>query len=123
MDELIVLASGSKANSTLISHNGFYWLFDLGLSCRKLEQILSDLSINPQKIKKIFISHNHLDHCQGAKTFSNKWSIPVLMNENTAGELKRRKKNPKNVVLFKKFTCYSRGGYDDRSYSHTPRCC
>ena len=106
MEELIILASGSKANAYLLRDENSYWLFDIGLSAKKLEQCLKSLNIHPQKIKEIFLTHSHLDHCRGVKVFSNKWNIRTITTKNNEPFFKRKNLLPKNHELIEDYKTY-----------------
>lgn len=83
--KIIVLASGSKGNSTLVIGQNMTILIDIGVSFSYLEEELAKVGVSPYSIDKILITHTHSDHVKGLKTFlkktSLKVSIPSLMKE------------------------------------------
>lgn len=72
-----VLATGSKANSTIVYDGTDAILFDCGLSCKQTCVRIAQLGIDPGKIRAIFVSHEHSDHIRGISVLSRKFQIPV----------------------------------------------
>jgi len=71
------LGSGSKGNATIVSSHGTNIMIDCGFSLRQFEKRLSLLSIVPQDIDAILITHEHSDHCGGVVRIAKKYDIPV----------------------------------------------
>ena len=66
------LGSGSKGNATIVSSDdGSNILIDCGFSLRQFEKRLSLLSMAPQDIDAILITHEHSDHCGGVVRILN----------------------------------------------------
>ncbi len=82
-----MLASGSKANATLIESDGTKFLIDCGLSAKQLEQRLALLNVSPEEISAVLVTHEHSDHINGVSVFSRRWKIPVYSNYGTAQHL------------------------------------
>lgn len=59
------LNSGSNANCYYIGNEQEAVLVDVGLSCRETERRIKQLGLSIEKIKAIFISHEHGDHITG----------------------------------------------------------
>lgn len=78
---VISLASGSRANCTLVANGRNRILIDLGLSCRMAESFLSGLGVKLSDIDGVFITHEHSDHVYGLCTLLKKYSVPVHMTE------------------------------------------
>lgn len=75
------LASGSRANCTLVSDGETHILIDLGVSVRYLTEALKKLDLTPGDVSALFITHEHSDHVAGLRTFVKKYSIPIHMTE------------------------------------------
>lgn len=75
------LASGSRANCTLVSDGETHILIDLGVSVRYLTASLKAVGLTPDDIYALFITHEHSDHVAGLKTFVKKYSVPIHMTE------------------------------------------
>jgi phosphoribosyl 1,2-cyclic phosphodiesterase len=84
------LNSGSNGNCYYVGNGREAVLVDAGLSCRETEKRMNRLSLNIQKVKAIFISHEHSDHIKGVEVLSKKYKIPVYITEKTlkGGRLK-----------------------------------
>lgn len=86
--ETIILASGSKGNATLIKNENDYILFDIGISYLSLKQKLSTLNIKVSSIRTLLITHEHIDHIKGLKTFiKNHPNIEVIITKGTLSYL------------------------------------
>jgi phosphoribosyl 1,2-cyclic phosphodiesterase len=71
------LGSGSKGNATIVSSGSTNLLIDCGFSLRQFEKRLISLSIGPENIDAILITHEHSDHCGGVIRIAKKYDIPV----------------------------------------------
>lgn len=78
------LASGSKGNCTYIGTAQTKILLDAGISVRTLLTKLAEINVDIGEISAILLTHEHSDHIQGLKTLTNKYSIPVFANHETA---------------------------------------
>ena len=72
------LNSGSNANCYYIGNDNEAVLIDAGLSCRETEKRMNRLTLSMDKVKAIFISHEHSDHVTGLAGISKKISIAGL---------------------------------------------
>lgn len=75
------LASGSKANCTLVSDGSTHILIDMGLSCRRAEQALKGYGLTLGDVSAVFLTHEHSDHTAGLPTFFKKFQTPVYITE------------------------------------------
>ena len=82
-----VLGSGSRGNSLVLESHCGRLLVDAGFSCRELERRLVLLSIDPQSLDAVFLTHEHSDHCRGAVRFAKRNHLAVY---GTAGTLSSR---------------------------------
>lgn len=80
---VIMLASGSKGNASLISCSGGNFLVDVGISCRMLTSRLKNTGCLPEDIDGVFITHEHTDHIKGLAGFLKKYQVPVYSSEKT----------------------------------------
>ncbi len=79
--KIIVLASGSKGNSTYIEYKNTKILIDMGISCSSLSEKLSENGVNVSNLDGVLITHTHIDHVGGLKTFVKKYSVPIYLTE------------------------------------------
>lgn len=77
------LNSGSNGNCYYIGNENEAILVDAGLSCLETEKRLKKLGLGIEKIKAIFISHEHNDHISGVAVLAKKYQLPVYITEDT----------------------------------------
>lgn len=77
------LNSGSNANCYYIGNNNEAVLIDAGLSCRETEKRMKQLELSMERVKAIFISHEHADHITGLAGISKKYQLPVYITDST----------------------------------------
>lgn len=77
------LFSGSSGNCQFIKTEKTTILVDAGLSGKKIQQEIINIGEDPKKIDAIFITHEHIDHIQGAGILSRRFDIPIYANEKT----------------------------------------
>jgi phosphoribosyl 1,2-cyclic phosphodiesterase len=75
--------SGSNGNCYYIGNNEDAVFVDVGLSCKEIEKRMIRSGLSMQRVKAIFISHEHIDHIRGMEVISKKYEIPVYINEKT----------------------------------------
>jgi phosphoribosyl 1,2-cyclic phosphodiesterase len=79
------LNSGSNANCYYVGNEHEAVLIDTGLSCRETERRMRGLGLNMDKVKAIFISHEHSDHIRGLQRIAFKFQLPVYVTPATYG--------------------------------------
>jgi phosphoribosyl 1,2-cyclic phosphodiesterase len=77
------LNSGSNGNCYYVGNEHEAILVDAGISCRETERRMKRLGLSMQKVKAIFISHEHSDHINGVTVLSKKYSLPVYITSGT----------------------------------------
>lgn len=82
--EICALASGSSGNCFYVENNSNAILVDCGISAKQIIERLHSIKKNPEKIKGIFITHEHSDHIRGTDVFSRKFSIPIFVTQRTS---------------------------------------
>jgi len=94
------LNSGSNGNCYYIGNETEAILIDAGISCRETEKRMKRSGLSMEKVKAIFISHEHGDHISGLPVLSRKHKLPVYITAATErfGNLTLDKK------LVKRFT-------------------
>ena len=92
MVRFTVLASGSKGNSSIVTHcpgdatasqDCTRILVDAGLSCRELFRRMRLVGEDPATLDAIVITHEHQDHINGLAVTARKLGIPVYFTEAT----------------------------------------
>lgn len=77
------LNSGSNGNCYYVGNQTEAILVDAGLSCRETERRMKSLGLTLDKVKAIFISHEHTDHIKGVGQLSSKYGLPVFISPKT----------------------------------------
>lgn len=77
------LNTGSNGNCFYIGNNEDAVLIDAGLSCKETEARLFRLGLSMQKVRAIFISHEHSDHIRGLPVLAKKYQLPIYITEKT----------------------------------------
>ena len=72
------LNSGSNANCYYIGNDNEAILIDAGI-CRETERRMKLLGLPMERIKAIFISHEHIDHIRGVPVLAAKYGLPVFI--------------------------------------------
>jgi phosphoribosyl 1,2-cyclic phosphodiesterase len=77
------LNSGSSGNCYYIGNEDEAVLVDAGISCREIEKRMANLSLKMEKVKAVFISHEHTDHIRGVDRLARKYNLPVYITPAT----------------------------------------
>jgi phosphoribosyl 1,2-cyclic phosphodiesterase len=80
---IAALNSGSNGNCYYIGNESEAILVDAGINCRETEKRMKRLGLHLEKVKAIFISHEHADHINGTRVLSKKHRLPVYITETT----------------------------------------
>ncbi len=103
------LASGSSGNSYFVKNEEGLFIFDLGISVKRLRSSLESFSLNISELEAVFISHEHSDHISGLKTFVKRYPhIPVFISSKTYQKIKIKAPSfvffePGQTLYFKNF--------------------
>lgn len=77
------LNSGSNGNCYYIGNDKEAILVDAGISCREIERRMNRLGLEMQKVKALFVSHEHWDHIKGIPVLAHKYKLPVYITSPT----------------------------------------
>ena len=96
------LYSGSSGNSLFVETENTKILVDAGMSCKKIEEALHSIEVDPSSINAILVTHEHSDHVKGISTISKKFDIPVFATKETfeAMPAHTEKLSKKNINFF-----------------------
>ncbi|MDP1695628.1 MAG: MBL fold metallo-hydrolase [archaeon] len=79
----MALSSGSSGNSFYVEKGEDAVLIDAGISTKKILARMDALGLDAEKIKAIFITHEHADHIKGADVFARRFNIPIFATKGT----------------------------------------
>jgi phosphoribosyl 1,2-cyclic phosphodiesterase len=79
-----VLGSGSGGNAVVLESGPYRLLIDAGFSCKEIVKRMQALDFDPKTLGGLILTHEHQDHCKGARRLLNRFKLPVY---GTAGTL------------------------------------
>jgi len=77
------LNTGSNGNCFYIGTEHEAILIDAGISLREINRRMNRLNLDVQKIKAVFITHEHSDHIRGLCSLLKKYPVPVYITNTT----------------------------------------
>lgn len=77
------LNSGSNGNCYYLANEQDAILVDAGICCRETEKRMDRLGLSMNKVRAIFVSHEHSDHIRGIPVLAKKYQLPVYITEGT----------------------------------------
>lgn len=87
MARFCTLCSSSSGNSSYIGTGNGGILIDAGTNAKQLTLALESISVNPETIHGIFITHEHTDHIGALRVFASRYHIPVYATKGTLGAM------------------------------------
>lgn len=81
--EFASIASGSSGNCIYVASGHTKLLIDAGLSGKRIEAGLSQMSLTGYDIDALLVTHEHNDHVDGVGIMSRRYDIPVYATEGT----------------------------------------
>lgn len=81
--KVAVLGSGSRGNALLVEADGTRILVDAGFSARDLARRLAVLSVDPDCLDGIVITHDHGDHTRGMGVFARRHGTTLFLTPRT----------------------------------------
>src|ERR1700744_1424280 len=110
------LNSGSNGNCYYVGNDEEAVLIDAGISCRETEKRMNRLGLSIEKVKAVFISHEHSDHINGLEVLSKKYQIPVYITAKTLSKT-RLLLNEKHICQFTAYATVSIGSLAVTAFS------
>lgn len=77
------LSSGSSGNCYFAGSSEEGILIDAGISARRIRKTLEEIGVGLERIRGIFITHDHIDHISALTILTKKYRIPVFCTEGT----------------------------------------
>ena len=83
MAKFCSLYSSSSGNCTYIGTSQGGILVDVGVSAKRTAEALAEIGIDSSQIAAIFVTHEHSDHINGIRVFSERHGIKVYASAGT----------------------------------------
>ena len=83
MAKICSLFSGSTGNCVYIENKDTAILVDAGVSAKRITEALFERGLSLEKIKGVFVTHEHTDHIAGLRVFCSRNKIPVYSTGGT----------------------------------------
>jgi len=113
--EFCCLASGSSGNCHYFGSEEAGILIDAGISTRRIKKSLDEIGKEIDRIKAVFITHDHIDHIGSLTRLTKRYKIPVYCTEGTWKGILRNPKtfdvNPDMFVEVQPGETYMAGGF------------
>ncbi len=77
------LYSGSSGNALYVQYGQTRLLIDAGKSGKMITEALDMIGVAPATLSAVLITHEHLDHIQGAGILARKYKLPIYATEAT----------------------------------------
>jgi phosphoribosyl 1,2-cyclic phosphodiesterase len=77
------IASGSNGNCYYIENDDDAVLIDAGVSTKQIVSRIANLGLKLDKIRGVFVTHEHIDHIRGLPVLTKKYQLPVYITQNT----------------------------------------
>jgi phosphoribosyl 1,2-cyclic phosphodiesterase len=77
------LNSGSNGNCYYVGNEHDAILVDAGISCRETEKRMKRLELSLEKVRAIFVTHEHSDHIMGVRMLAKKYKFPIFITPRT----------------------------------------
>ncbi|MDR2788050.1 MAG: MBL fold metallo-hydrolase [Candidatus Accumulibacter sp.] len=106
------LGSGSRGNSLVVDAGDTRLLLDCGFSARSVLVRLARLSLLPEEITGILVTHEHSDHIAGVSRFAGRFGIPVYMTRGTHAAMSPTADMPAECRLIDAHASFSVGGLE-----------
>lgn len=77
------LGSGSEGNGLVVEAGQTRLLLDCGFSARETQSRLARISLAPDQLNAILVTHEHADHIGGVFGFARRYGIQVCLSHGT----------------------------------------
>lgn len=81
--KLTSFASGSSGNCVFAGSDNTHILIDAGISAKKIENGLRELSLTGKDLNGILVTHEHVDHISGLGVMARRYGVPIYATKGT----------------------------------------
>jgi phosphoribosyl 1,2-cyclic phosphodiesterase len=75
--KFLSLASGSSGNCYYLGTDTYSILIDAGIGVRTIKKCLKEYGLALERVRAVFVTHDHADHIKAVGTLGEKYGIPV----------------------------------------------
>ena len=75
--KFLSLASGSSGNCYYLGTDTYSILIDAGIGVRTIKKSLKEYGLALERVRAIFVTHDHADHIKAVGTLGEKYGIPI----------------------------------------------
>lgn len=79
--QFMSLGSGSSGNCYYIGTDSYGILVDAGIGIRTVKKVFKERGLSLEKIRAVFVTHDHADHIKAAGHLAMKCNIPIYTTE------------------------------------------
>ncbi len=112
-----ILGSGSSGNSLVIHSEEGGIMFDAGFSRAEILSRLGKIGLNPRMLTALILSHEHGDHCKGARVFADSVGIQTFATASTVKILRQKELISENFVVFEPGSEFQVAGFTIRPFT------
>jgi len=88
---ICTLASSSSGNATLVSYERTHFLIDAGISLKRIREGLNQLSLTPDDLTAVLVTHEHSDHVKGLEMLVKHHKTPIFSSRGAAHAISNHK--------------------------------
>lgn len=111
------LNSGSNGNCYYVGNDKEAILVDAGIFCAEIEKRMKRIGLSMEKVKAVFISHEHSDHIKGLPVLVKKYHLPVYITDAT----RRNGRLEFEIALIRLFNAHEAVTIGDLSITAFPK--
>ena len=93
------IASGSNGNCYYVGNTEDAILVDAGISAKETERRMAHLGLSMEKVRGIFVSHEHTDHVRGLELLAHRWRLPVWGTRATLSRCRLGRVEPQAIAI------------------------
>ena len=71
------LSSGSSGNCYYLGTDTYGILIDAGIGVRTIKKFLKEYNLALERVRAVFVTHDHADHIKAVGTLGEKYGIPI----------------------------------------------
>ena len=77
------LFSGSSGNALFVQYGNTRILIDAGKAGKTIDEALLSVGVDPATLDAVLITHEHVDHIQGAGVMARRYRLPLYATQDT----------------------------------------